>query len=431
MNTELAPLDLAGRMGLAVAMAFVMGLAFEGVYKRAERTSPGGIRTFPMLSLIGILLYLLAPKTLVPCVAGIGAVSIWLYAHIRSEPLRDTPSPGLVVPAANLLAYLLGPTALTQPAWVVVAAAVAAVLLLESRETLHRIVLAIPSDEIYTLGTFLILVGIVLPLVPDRPIVQWTPITPFQAWLALLAVSSLSYASYLMHRYLPRAAGVLWPAVLGGAYSSTATTVALARQQRKLQKPRRDLAAAIVVATAVMFVRIDVVVAFFNWKLAETLLPPLAGLFALAAGLSGWLWLTRRAPETPSETGVQPATLNLPTANPLQLGTALVFAALFVALAVATAWVNRTFGQRGIYALAAVSGLADVDPFVLNLAQGSVAGMSYQSAAAAILVAAASNNVLKAGYALGFGNPRAALAPAVALLALGAAGVGLALVYLH
>ena len=431
MRDMLAPLDLAGRIGLAVAMAFVMGLAFEGVYKREERTSPGGIRTFPMLAVLGTLLYLLGPKTLVPFVVGLGAVSIWLYAHIRSQPLEDTPRPGLMVPAANLLAYILGPAALTQPQWIVVAAAVAAVLLLESREALHRIVLAVPSNEIYTLGTFLILVGIVLPLVPDRPIVEWTPITPFKAWLALVAVSSLSYASYLLQRYLPRVSGALLPAILGGAYSSTATTVALARQQREFPKARRDLAAGILAATAVMYVRIDLVVAFFNGKLARTLLPAIAGSFALATAMAGWLWLVGRTREASSEAPGSSAVTKLPTGNPLQLGTALTFAALFVALAVASGWVNRTFGQRGVYALAAVTGFADVDPFVLSRAQGSVSGMSLTAAAAAILVAAASNNVLKASYALVFGGARAVLAPAVALLALAAAGIGLALLYLH
>ena len=426
----LTPLDLAGRMGLAVAMAIVMGLAFEGVYKREERTSPGGIRTFPMLAVLGILLYLLAPKSLMPYVVGLGAVSIWLYAHTRSEPLGDTPRPGLMVPATNLLAYILGPVALTQPAWIVVAAAVAAVLLLESREALHRIVLAIPSDEIYTLGTFLILVGIVLPLVPDRPIVAWTPITPFKAWLALVAVSSLSYASYLLQRYLPRVSGVLWPAVLGGAYSSTATTVALARQQGQLPGARRDLSAGIIAATAVMYVRIDLVVAFFNGSLARTLLPALSGSCALAAAIAGWQWL-RRSRDRPPEVATRRMLLKLPAANPLQLGTALTFAALFVVLAVATGWASRTFGQRGVYALAAVTGLADVDPFVLSLAQGSVAGMSLPAAGAAILIAAASNNVLKACYALVFGGARATLAPAVALLALAALGVGFALLYLR
>jgi uncharacterized membrane protein (DUF4010 family) len=428
----LAPFAIAGRLGLAVAMAIVMGLAFEGVYKREERTSPGGIRTFPMLAVLGIVLYLLEPKSLLPYLGGLAGVALWLYAYIRSEAVRSTrsdlaesglPRPGLMVPAANLLAYGLGPLALTQPPWIVIAAAVSAVLLLESRDVLHRWVREIPSDEVLTLGKFLILVGIILPLVPDRPVVQWTAITPFKAWLALVAVSALSYASYLLQRYSPKSGGALWPAVLGGAYSSTATTVALARQQGRLAAARAHVAAGIVVATAIMYLRLDAILALFNRQLAWVLLPALAASCALAAALAGLIWLRR-----PRDAASAPPPL--PASNPLQLGAAVTFAALYVVLAAATSWVGRSFGQRGIDVLATITGFTDIDPFVLNLAQGSVGGMSLRAIAGAILIAASSNNVLKAAYALSFGGTRTMLRPALALLGLAAAGIGLALLYI-
>lgn len=425
-------LAIAGRMGLAIAMAIVVGLAFEGIYKREERTSPGGIRTFPTLTVLGLVLYLLDPKTLAPYVAGLVAVSLWLFAHIRSGPAPketagDLPRPGLMVPATNLLAYTFGPAALTQPAWMVVAVAVATVLLLESRGALHRMVQQIPTDEVFTLGKFLILAGVILPLLPDHPISEWTPITPFKAWLAVVAVSSLSYGSYLLQRYAPARYGALWPAVLGGAYSSTATTVALAREQGRLGAlgaARSDLATGIIVATGIMYLRINVIVAFFNPRLALLLLPAMAICFALAAAISGWRWL-RRSPE-PS-----PPASKLPAANPLQLGAAVTFAALFVMLAIASTWVSREFGERGIYSLATITGLVDIDPFVLNLAQGGVAGMALRAAAAAILVAASSNNVLKGCYALAFGGIRAARPAALALFLLAAVGAGMALLYMH
>jgi uncharacterized membrane protein (DUF4010 family) len=430
MPAILPELSLAARMGLAIAMAIVVGLAFEGIYKRDARTSPGGIRTFPMLTVLGLVLYFLQPNSLVPYVAGLVAVSLWLYAYIRSGPdiperAGDLPRPGLMVPATNLLAYTFGPVALTQPSWMVVAVAVAMVLLLESRGRLHRMAREVPSDEVLTLGKFLILAGVVLPLLPDHPISEWTPITPFKAWLALVAVSSLSYGSYLLQRYAPGRFGALWPAVLGGAYSSTVTTVALAREQGRLgplAAGRPDLAVGIIVATAVMYLRINVVIAVFNPRLGLLLLPAISLCFALAVAMSVWRWLRR-----PREAA--PPAGKLSTANPLQLGTAVTFAALYVILAVASTWVSREFGERGIYALAAFTGLTDIDPFVLSLAQGGVAGMSLRAAAAAILVAASSNNVLKGCYALAFGGARAARPAALALFLLAAIGVGLALLY--
>jgi uncharacterized membrane protein (DUF4010 family) len=430
--TLLPQLMVAARMGLAIAMAIVVGLAFEEIYKREERATPGGIRTFPLLTVLGLVLYSLEPKYLVPYVAGLIAVSLWLYGHIRSapaphEPAGDVPRPGLMVPATNLLAYTFGPAALTQPAWMVVAVAVATVLLLESRGALHRLAQRVPSDEVLTLGKFLILAGVILPLLPDHPISEWTPLTPFKAWLALVAVSSLSYGSYLLQRYAPARYGTLWPAVLGGAYSSTATTVALAREQGRLGRlaaARPDLATGIIVATAVMYLRVDAVVTFFNLRLGLLLLPPIAACFALAAAIAAWRWLRYRS-------AAAPVASKLPAANPLQLGAAVTFAALFVILAIASAWVSREFGERGVYSLATLTGLTDIDPFVLNLAQGGVAGMSLRAIAAAILVAASSNNVLKGCYALAFGGARAARPAAMALFLLAAVGGGLALLYAH
>jgi len=305
-----------------------------------------------------------------------------------------------------------------------VAAAVTAVLLLQSREALHRLVTRVAPEEVFTLGKFLILAGIVLPLVPNHPIVAWTPITPFKIWLALVAVSTLSYTSYLLQRYLPTKGGALLPAILGGLYSSTATTVALARQQKQAGTPHPELIVGIIVATAVMYLRVDVLVAIFDPGLALTLLPALSSLFSVAIAAAIWQWLRReRSQSAPSA--------KIAAGNPLQLGTAVTFAVLFVIIAVASNWVRASFGQRGIYIMAAITGTTDINPFVLSVAQGGVTGMSLHALATAILIAVASNNMLNAAYALLFGGVKACLRPALALFALGLTGLGLALLSLH
>jgi uncharacterized membrane protein (DUF4010 family) len=419
MSDLLTPLDTARHAGLALAMAIFMGLAFEGVYKREERTSPGGIRTFPLLAALGTVLYLIDEKSLLPYVVGLASVALWLHAYLRSSPPEGAARPGLMIPTANLLAYAFGAVAFTQRAWVVIAAAVAAVLLLEGREALHRLVQRVPSEEVFTLGKFLILIGIVLPLLPNHAVVDWTPITPFDAGLALVAISALSYASYLLQRYLPKGSRSLLPAILGGAYSSTATTVALAREHKTSAGTASAVPTGIIVATAVMYLRIAAIVALFNSALAIALLPALLGLCALAAVLATWQWATRSS--FPGGAGARLAAI-----NPLQLGAAATFAALFIVLAVLSSWVQAAFGRHGVYALAAIAGVTDIDPFVLSLTEGSVAGMPVREIGGAILIAASSNNVLKACYALAFGGARGLVRPALLLLVLGAAGFAVA-----
>ena len=416
----LPPLDLAGRLALAVGLAVFMGLAFEEVYKIDESARPGGVRTFPMLAMCGAALYLIEPAHALACVAGLIALGAWLHAYLRGAPqTRDATS--FMVPASNLLAYTIGPVALIEPPWVAVALTVAAVLLLGARERLHRLTHVIPRDELLTAGKFLILVGIVLPLVPHAQVSSLTPLTPYGIGLAVVAICSLSYLSYLLQRYASIPGNALLPAVLGGAYSSTATTVVLAKRLREAAKPRADLAAGIVAATAVMYLRLGIVVAIFNRGFALALAPALLALSAIGAVLAFAEWRQSKR-SADSNLAVAPA-------NPLQISTALIFAALLVVMSVVSAWVRGAFGESGIFVLSAVVGATDIDPFVLNIAQGGIGGMSVAYLCAAVLIAASSNNVAKAGYAIGFGGAGPARRPAVMLLVLALLGVVAAAVY--
>jgi uncharacterized membrane protein (DUF4010 family) len=127
------------------------------------------------------------------------------------------------------------------PYWIAVATTVSSVLLLTGRERLHNLARRVEVKEIITAGQFLILTGIILPLLPSEPVTTLTSITPHQAWLALVVVCFLSYASYLGQRFWAPAARGLWMTALGGLYSSTATIVVLARQARDELASRRRL----------------------------------------------------------------------------------------------------------------------------------------------------------------------------------------------
>ena len=189
-------------------------------------------------------------------------------------------------------------------------------------------------EEIVTAGEFLILTGIVLPLLPSEPVTTLTSITPRQAWLALVVVCSLSYASYLAQRYWAAAARGLWMAALGGLYSSTAETVVLARQAATGAVMRRQAQAGITLATAIMYLRILAVVAIFNLSLAREFAPAcavlsLAGLVICA--VQYWLpdWAARHGPAG----AASPTTTLQPSGgNPLELGPAALFAYDFVVL---------------------------------------------------------------------------------------------------
>jgi uncharacterized membrane protein (DUF4010 family) len=415
-------------IGLLLGLSFFLGLAFEDFFGRTDMRRPGGIRTFPMLAIAGGALYLFDPLHFIPFTGGLVVLGAWLLAfyhnHARQPDEAGEPNVGIVVLILNVQAYLLGAIALALPHWIAVATTVASVLLLTGRTQLHALARRIELKEIVTAGEFLILAGIILPLLPNEPVTTLTKITPRQVWLALVVVCSFSYVSYLAQRYWAAAARGLWMAALGGLYSSTAATVVLARQAKAEPALRRQAEAGITLATAIMYLRIAAIIAIFNITLARLLVLPLCGL-ALAGFAICALQYWRGKPRGPHSK--EPAPM-LPAAstNPLGLGPAAIFAGLFIVTSVASSFAIAQFGASGIMTLAAIIGFSDIDPFVLNIAQGGTAGVASETLAAAILIAASSNNVLKAFYAVFFAGWKAAVPSAAALAGLAIAGVAIA-----
>jgi len=411
---------------LLLGLGFFFGLAFEEFHARSNQKRPGGVRSFPLLALTGALLYRLDPTHLLPLSAGLLALSAWLtcyyWRHLGEPDADGLPNVGLMVPICNVLAYLLGPVVLAEPPWVAIGATVAGVLLLTARQELHGFARSIELTEIVNAGRFLLLTGFVLPLLPDTPITDLTPITPHQVWLAVVAVCTVSYASYLLQRYVAPPGAPLLVALLGGLYSSTATTLVLARQACVEPQALRQAESGIVLATAVMYLRLLLIVAVFNQPLALALLPHLLGLSALALVIAlAWYWTggARSHEDAPAST----------PANPLELLTAATFAVLFVVISIASSWATQRFGSAGAYALAAIVGVSDIDPFVLNLAQPDTAQLATHVAVGAILVATSSNNLVKAVYAIAYSKARMRGFPATALTLLATCGIVLAVVF--
>lgn len=409
------------RLALLLGLAFFFGLAFEEFYDRGSQGRPGGVRTFPLLALAAGMLYLLDPVRLLGFVAGLLVLGAWLFANYREQLRRGgpvgEPAGGLMVPICNVHAYLLGAVALAFPPWLAVAVTVASVLLLTGRDRLHALARRVPTPEIVIAGQFLILTGIILPLLPNVPVTTLTTITPRQAWLALLAVCTISYATYLAQKAIAPREGDLVMAMLGGAYSSTATTVVLARRARADPAMGAHAQAGITLATALMYVRILIVVAVFNLALARVLLLPLASLAVVGLGWAGLRYRLSWRAARPDAAPYAPR-------NPLELGAAALFAALYVGLALLSNWITAAFGRAGIYGLAAVVGFTDIDPFVLSLAQGGTTRLSLTGLATAILIASSSNNLLKACYAGIFAGWRKSFETLLSLLALAALGLG-------
>ena len=237
--------------------------------------------------------------------------------------------------------------------------------------------------------------------------------------MAVLVISGISYLGYLAHRYLVPRAGTLLTGLLGGLYSSTAATLVLARGLRAAPQDAGFAPAAVILATAMMYARLLALIALLGHvRAALALALPFGGLFLASLALAGVMaWRARGASTQPHPTV---------SANPLDLPVAFLFAGLFVLFAFITQLVTTRFGASGLHVLSFAVGFSDIDPFILSLLDGKFA-VSPQAVTAAILIASASNNLLKAAYALGFSRHRAMLPAALWLCAAAAISFGIAL----
>ncbi len=217
---------------------------------------------------------------------------------------------------------------------------------------------------------------------------------PFKAWLIVVAASGISYGGYLIEKATPARRGILVSALLGGAYSSTATTVILAKRARDVHAPR-IFSGSILMSSGTMYLRLLALLVLFNRSLANRLLWPFVAA-GIAGIIFGWFWTRMTDAGTPDRAA------SLEVKNPLELSAAFLFALTFVVLLAATHYALEHFGRGGVYGLATITGLTDIDPFVLGMTQS--AGQSLGVAARAVAIAASSNNVVKGCYALAFAD---------------------------
>lgn len=399
----------AYQIALVLAISLFVGLEREEHKQREQHYAFGGVRTFPLIGLVSYALALL-PGGVVAWAIGLAVVGA-LMGLSYSHKLRAGPDAGVTTEISALVTYAIGGLVHAHMYWIATTLAVVSVLLLELKMRLEGLTRYIAAEEIITVAKFLVLAVVILPILPDRALTPFQ-INPFSTWVVVVAVSGVSFASYVAQRVLGDRGGLLATALLGGAYSSTVTTVVLARQARQGGAAPSRYAGAITMASAVMYVRLVVLVALFDRVLGGVLAPPFLALAAVGAAAGAFVY-TRGA-------GGEPATRT--PRNPLALQTAVVFAVIFVGVQIATRLVTEHLGKAGIFALAAIMGISDVDPFILGLTQASTRAVSLPTAAIAIVIAAASNDLVKAIYAYAFARGptgRRSLALLLAFAALG------------
>lgn len=418
---ELDLLPAARALGTSLAIGLFVGL--ERGWREREVREGGrvaGLRTFALIGLMGGVLARVSDAAVLLLAVGLASVAaLFAVAFRRASAASGTVS--ITSAVAALVTFALGALAAQGQEALAVAAAVVVTLLLGMKDVLHGWLRRIQPAELNAVLQLAVLSAAILPLLPNEGVGPYAAINPFKLWLAVVLVAALALAGHLAVRLRGERRGLMWAGLLGGLASSTAATVTLARRVREQPALAAPAAAAIVAACGMMFLRMATVVALLQPSLALRLGGLLLGLGLACFGAAWWQW--RHAGDAAA--GPVPAEAKL-----FDLATALGFGVALAVVAVAARAGREVLGDAGVYGVAFLSGLADVDAILISSVQMHAAGeLAAGPTAGAMLVAAFSNMVVKAALAAWLGGRTVgARVTAGYLAALAAGGLGAALV---
>ena len=376
----------------------------------------GTDRTFTLIGILGYILYIISPKDLIPFIGGGAALAI-LLSIFYFQKIQQEKKFGFTSIIIALITYCIAPLIYTQPPWMALLIVICILILTEIKESLFAFSQKFDNDEFITLAKFLIIAGVVLPLLPDKAISATINISPFRFGLVIVVVSGISYFSYLLRKFAFPKAGILLTGILGGMYSSTATTFILARKNKE-QPNVKGYISGIILATTMMYLRILLLALLFNMDVAIGLLPYFVVFVILSSIMAFIFWKFDH-----NTTAANGAIVVEKQNNPLELKTATVFAVLFIVFGIVTTYVFKYYGTAGVNNLALIVGVTDIDPFILNLFQhGSILTSAIIFA---VINAIASNNLLKLIYSLTLCDKSIRKPLIIAFLSLVVAGIAL------
>jgi uncharacterized membrane protein (DUF4010 family) len=398
--------ELFQRLAISLAVGLLIGLERGWqLREEAEGERTAGLRTYALTGLLGgisaAISAVSSPLLLAAALVSFtGAFTLFAWHEATAE--RNFSVTGVV---AAILTFAIGAYAVLGDPLVAVAAAVAMAILLALKEPLHDWLRRLSWLEVRAALILLAMTFLLLPVLPNRTVDAWDAINPAQIWLLAILIAGLSFAGYVAIKVMGDQAGVVVTAVAGGVTSSTATTLTLARLTREHPQAASLLAGGILIAGLTMIARIVVIATVLMPALLSELVAPAFAAGTVLLGASAWLILGQPEPGSKNP--------ELQLRNPFEIASVLKLAAVIGIVMVLSKLVAATAGMKGLFALAALSGTADVDAITLSLARMAGSTITAPQAADAILVAACVNTCAKAFMTFAIAGRRMVLAVAV------------------
>ncbi|MGF1644160.1 MAG: MgtC/SapB family protein [Thiotrichales bacterium] len=388
-SPELAPL---ARFLTSLTIGLLIGLERE-----RNPTAKAGLRTFTLVAMSGTLSALLSERTGAPWILGAGLLvlgGMMVAAYLKDE---DEADPGTTTVAAVVVCYGLGALVWYDYTQLAVTLGILTTVLLYFKTEMRGVSQKLSRLDLVSILQFAVLSFVILPVVPNRGFGPYEVLNPYQIWWMVVLISGLSLAGYAALRIVGQRHGALLTGLFGGIASSTATTLAFSRHGRADAELTGVAALVILLANWVVLIRLSIVVAVVSPSLLPAMLFVLGG--GALAGLVAFYFTAWRPLESRSDTP------ELEIKNPTEIRAALSFGLLYAGVLLASAWLSDLVGSGGVYAVAVVSGLTDVDAITLSsLRLLGIGTLTPHHAATTVLLALLANIVFKAGLTLVIGG---------------------------
>ena len=383
--------ELLQSFAVAVGLGLLVGLQREWEHNRIA-----GIRTFALASLFGALSGVMA-QTYGGWIiaAALVAISAMIVPSYLASLRQTEPDPGLTTEMALLITFATGVIAVMGYRIVAVVVAASVMVLLQSKKRLHQLVHAIGENDLREIARLVLIGLVILPVLPNKSYGYEGVLNPFSIWLMVVLIVGVSLAAYLASKFLGPSRGIAIAGILGGLISSTATTASISQRSSRTGAHALPLAVITLISSAVVFVRVIAEVMLVGPQVISRMLPPLlvvmivAGLVAAIAHRFATRHQGAGAEESP----------------PSELKSAVVFGLLYVLVLLAASYARKHFGDAGLYTVAAISGLTDMDAITLSTATLANKGQIDPSTAWRVIMTGGMANLLfKSGLVLAMGS---------------------------
>lgn len=386
---------------LKLSVALLLG-ALTGLQRgwAARDQKPGervaGMRTYALVGLLGGIAALLSlqvtawvlPATLLAvCLAAVMAY------RVRMLQMRDYSITGII---GLLLTFCFGAVAVAVDMAIAATAAVITTIILDNKHEIHSALKHLQEHELDAALKLLVISVVMLPLLPNQAMGPGDMLNPYEIWWMVVLIASISFVGYFAMRVGGTERGILFTSVFAGLASSTALTLHFSRLARQTPQISPLLSSGMLLACGTMYLRILLYCAMINPALLSRLILPLLMMTLVLYVPALLIWRKYR-----NGTRVEQPALH---SNPLDLKSALLLGALLTVILLMASVLQQWLGNTGIYVLAAVSGITDVDAITLSLARMSQSGLANTTVIIGIIIASSVNNLMKAGMAVSIGG---------------------------